>query len=202
MRSNTLIAGQTKLPANRARAVNEQYYFPDNTVLINFAVVDSIELLVAYLSGRARVTQAVAAEIKKSIERVPHLREFDIEQHCGRPIELNTEADNRAVLQMRKRFASRNDPPTKHLGESETLHVISSREQYATSRFLTEDRDAYRVAESMGVLCSNTMEVFQDLVARGEVSSSEAFALLQSIADGPFDRTLLSVPTRHQDLLV
>ena len=101
MRSNTLIAGQTKLPANRARAVNEQYYFPDNTVLINFAVVDSIELLVAYLSGRARVTQAVAAEIKKSIERVPHLREFDIEQHCGRPIELNTEAECCATARRR-----------------------------------------------------------------------------------------------------
>jgi len=182
--------------------VSERYYFPDNTVLINFAVVDQIELLVIYLSGRARVTQAVAAEIKKSAERVPHLVEFDVEKNCGAPIELTTEADNRAVFQLRKRFASRDDPPTKHLGESETLHVISSRKEFEYSRFLTEDRDAYRVAGSMGVLCSNTMEVFQELVARGELSSSEAFAILNDIADSPHDRTLLTLPLRHQDLRV
>jgi predicted nucleic acid-binding protein len=182
--------------------VTQQFYFPDNSVLINFAVVDSLELLIAYLCGRGRVTQAVAAEIKKSIERVPHLREFDVERHCGRPIELTTEADGRAVLQLRKRFASRNDPPTKHLGESETLHVISTRNEFATSRFLTEDRDAYRVAGSMGVLCSNTMQVFQYLVARGELDSAEAFALLQLIAESPFDRTLLTMPARHEELLV
>jgi predicted nucleic acid-binding protein len=184
------------------RGVSEQYYFPDNTVLINFAVVDKMELLVTYLSGRARVTQAVAAEIRKSAERVPHLREFDVEKNCGAAIELTTDADNRSVFQIRKRFASRDDPPTKHLGESETLHVISSRKEFTYSRFLTEDRDAYRVAGSMGVLCSTTMEVFQELVARREVSSGEAFALLQEIADSPYGRTLLMKPKTHQDLSV
>ena len=55
---------------------------------------------------------------------------------------------------------------------------------------------------SVGVLCSNTMEVFQELVARGEVSSSEAFAILNDTADSPHDRTLLTLPLRHQDLRV
>jgi hypothetical protein len=45
------------------------------------------------------------------------------------------------------------------------------------------------------------MQVFQDLVARGELSTDRAFELLAAIEDSPYERTLLERPKRPQDLL-
>jgi hypothetical protein len=102
---------------------------------------------------------------------------------------------------MRKRFAGQNDPPTKHLGESETLFVMQSRPEFSISRIVTEDRDAYRVARALELLAHNTLEVFQDLVARNEIDMAEAFELLAAIEDSPYERTLLARAARPQDLL-
>ncbi len=44
----------------------QHYLFPDNTVFVNFAWVDQLELLRAYLGGRGRLTQAVEYEISQS----------------------------------------------------------------------------------------------------------------------------------------
>ena len=181
--------------------MTEQYFFPDTTVLINFAVIGRLDLLIAYLSGRGRMTQAVQAEVRKSSRMVPRLSEFDTVAVCGPAIALNAPADVQSVANIRKRFAALNDPPTKHLGESETIHVMQSRSEYSLSRVVTEDRDAYRVASALGLLTHNTMEVFQDLVARGELNAAHAFDLLAAIEDSPYERTLLERPKRPQDLL-
>ena len=179
----------------------EQYFFPDNTVLINFAVIGRLDLLITYLSGRGRMTQAVQAEVRKSSGMIPHLAEFDTVAVCGPAIALNAPADIQGVANIRKRFAALSDPPTKHLGESETIFVMQRRPEYSLSRIFTEDRDAYRVAAALGLLTHNTMEVFQDLVARREIDTDDAFALLAAIEDSPYERTLLDRPKRPQDLL-
>jgi predicted nucleic acid-binding protein len=179
----------------------ERYFFPDTTVLINFAVIDRLDLLIIYLSGQGRMTQAVQAEVRKSSRMIPHLAEFDTVATCGSAIELNAPADIQGVENLRKRFAGLNDPPTKHLGESETIHVMRSRTEYSLSRIVTEDRDAYRVAAALGLFTHNTMEVFQDLVANGELTTDQAFEMLAAIEDSPYERTLLERPKRPQDLL-
>jgi len=177
------------------------FLFPDTTVVINFAVIDRLDLLTTYLSGRARMTQAVQAEVRKSALMVPHLAQFDMVALCGPAIVLNAESDRAGVAMMRKRFAAAGDSPTKHLGESETLYVMTSRVEFSVSRILTEDRDAYRVAKALELLAVNTFEIFQALVARGELDSRDAFDLLAAIEDSPYDRTLIARPTRPQDLL-
>ncbi len=177
------------------------YFFPDTTIPVNFAVIGRLDLLNAYLSGRGRVTQSVRAELKKSSEHVPNLNKLDFAKQFGQPIILDTEADVRGVSLMRSRFATSADKPTKHLGESETLHLLTSYEEYRSSRFATEDRAAYEVAGSLGVLRHNTFEIFQDLVGRSEIGAEEAFELLEAIEASPYERTLIARPQRLQDLI-
>ena len=178
------------------------YFFPDTTVPINFAVIGRLDLLKIYLSGRGRVTQAVRAEVKKSSEHGPNLIGLDVVEQFGDPIVLDSEPDIHAVQQMRLRFATGSDKPTSHLGESETLHLLRTRDEFRTSRFATEDRAAYEVAGALGVLRHNTMEVFQDLVGRAELSAEEAFELLVEIETSKHERTLIARPSRLQDLIV
>lgn len=178
------------------------YFFPDTTIPINFAVIGRLDLLTVYLSGRGRVTQAVRAELRKSSERVPHLIELDLSEQFGDPIVLDSESDIRAIGLMRLRFATGKDAPTKHLGESETLHVLTTRDEFRASRFATEDRAAYEMAGTLGVLRHNTMEVFQDLVGRSEISADEAFGLLEAIETSTHERSLIARPDRLQDLIL
>jgi hypothetical protein len=179
----------------------EQYFFPDTTIPINFAVIDRLDLLVAYLRGRGRMTQAVRAEVRKSAGLVPNLARLDVESTFGMVIELDRESDARAVENLRKRFALRGDAPTKHLGESETLHVLTTRPEFGVSRFVTEDRAAYEMAGKMSVLRHHTMDVFHELVINGELGASEAFDLLLAIEDGGHERTLIARPAHPNQLL-
>ncbi len=177
------------------------YYFPDTSVLINFALIRRLDLLVSYLGGNGRMTQAVRAEVTKSAAFVPALAQFDVEAHCGAAIVLNEPSDVQGVLLMRKRFAVQGDAPTKHLGESETLFLLKARPQFAMSRILTEDGDAYRAAGALGLLRHHTVEVFQSLVARGDVTAAQAFDLIEELTSNAADRTLIARPLRPQDLV-
>jgi hypothetical protein len=47
------------------------YWFPDNTVLCNFACVDSLPLLEKTLRGRGRWTDAIAFEAAQSSRVYP-----------------------------------------------------------------------------------------------------------------------------------
>jgi len=180
----------------------EQYFFPDTTIPVNFAVIDRLDLLLVYLRGRGRMTQAVRAEVRKSAGHVPNLSRLDVESTFGAVIELDRESDGSAVNNLRKRFAVRGDPATKHLGESETLHVLTTRPEFRMSRFVTEDRAAYEMAGKMGVLRHHTMDVFHELVINGELEASEAFDLLLAIEDGGHDRTLIARPSHPNQLRV
>lgn len=181
--------------------MTKQYFFPDTTVLINFAVIGRLGLLAMYLRGCGRMTQAVRGEIRRSAERVPNIVGLDFDAEFGKSIVLDTDSDIRGVQNLRKRFARRGDAATKHLGESETLHVMTTREEYRMSRFATEDRAAYEMAAHLGVLRHTTMEIFQELVANGNLDLEEAFSLVEAIESSRYERTLLRRPNRPQDLL-
>jgi predicted nucleic acid-binding protein len=182
--------------------VNETFFFPDTTVLLNFAAIRRLDLLECYLTGRGRMTQAVRAEVKRSTAYAPQLSMLDVAETFGQVIELSSTEDLRGVVAMRRRFAVPGDPATKHLGESETLHVMTTRPEYHVSRFVTEDRAAQRVAENLGVLVHTTMGVFRELVARGEVTEADGFAMLHAIEAESTQRVLIERPSRPSELRV
>lgn len=169
------------------------HFFPDTSILCNFASVDQLRLLRTFLAERGRVVEAVAREIGQSSRHVPNLRQVDLHEWFGEAIRVDALSDVQAVEQTRvARFGGRRDEPTKHLGESQTLHVIASFEGYSDSIWLTEDRSAYDLAKKRGIVTKHTCEILQTLVAYGEMSATDAYETAVGILDR--DRSLMVQP--------
>lgn len=173
-------------------------WFPDNTVMINFAIVDRLDLLEVYLHGEARVVEAVWREIVQSARHVPALAGVDQATWFGKPIRITKTADQTAVENTRVgRFGGTKDQPLKHLGESQTLHVIQKFPDYSGSVWITDDASAYKLGKGQAVVTRHTVDVLRDLVARGELTSHEAYELCEEMQDE--ERTLIDPPSSHRD---
>lgn len=94
-------------------------WFPDNTVLCNFASVDRLGLLEKVLDGRGRWTQAVAAEAEQSARFWPKLHQVPVDGWLGDPIEIDDPAETALVDRVRRVvFAGSPTRPLQHLGEA------------------------------------------------------------------------------------
>ena len=181
--------------------MTESFFFPDNTILINFAIANQLSLLRSYLSERGRVVAAVRREIINSSGMVPHLNSVDTNAWFGNAIQITADGDIRAVESLRvNRFGGSKEEPLKHLGESQTIHLMSTDSEYGLSRFLTDDEDAYRIAKRLNIVTRHTVEVFREMVAFGEVSAEDAFESLVAIRESPYDRRLLEHPMSAKEL--
>lgn len=122
--------------------------FPDNTVLCNFAAVHRPDLLRAFLRDRGRWTAAVAAEAQRSSARLPALRSLLVEGWLGEPIDVDEEADTRAVEVIRTRiFGGSVHKPTQHLGEAQTCHIVATWSDFFGSVWISDDRDSLEFAD-------------------------------------------------------
>ena len=167
--------------------------------MINFAVVNRLDLLKGHLGDRARATEAVVFEIGRSASRTPHLDSVDCVAWFGRPIEIKKAADIAAVNLIRTaRFGGRQNEPLKHLGESQTIHVLSTFRDYAGSVIITDDGDAYRYSKSKGLSAKCTVDLLREMVLMGDLTAEEAFALALEMDSN--DRTLVNHPTSARDL--
>lgn len=176
-----------------------EHWFPDNSVICNFGAVDQLSLLKGYLRGRGRVVEAVAREITQSSSWVPALLQLDQQEWFGEPIVISEEADRNAVEQMRRhQFGGTVKEPKKHLGESQTLHVIQST-GFEGSTWITDDGDAYAFGRRRQIVTKNTFEVLQALVAFGEITSDSAFELMVRMDE--CDRGLMYQPTSAREFL-
>lgn len=172
------------------------FVFPDNTVLINFAIVGRLDLLKTYASRNTRVVEAVAREIQQSAAFVTELSEIDLPEWFGEAIRIEDAAGIASVESMRTaRFGGEKTRPTQHLGESQTIYVVTAVPAFADSIMLTDDRDAYRVARKLGVVVRHTVEVLTELVARHELSAADALDLVEAMLDSTYDRSLIDPPT-------
>lgn len=98
-------------------------FFPDNTVLVNFAVIGRVDLLAALSRGNGRWCLTVAGECAASA-RVPGLESLvGVGQILGRPWEP-TPAERLMTTVYRERMAQPGDERHMHAGEAETVAVI------------------------------------------------------------------------------
>jgi hypothetical protein len=65
-----------------------QYWFPDTTVLCNFASVERLPLLRQVLDGRGRWVEAIAHEVGKSARFHPALASVEPDGWLREPIEI------------------------------------------------------------------------------------------------------------------
>mgnify|MGYP000924467291 CR=1 FL=1 len=131
--------------------------FPDNTVLINLAYINAIHLI------RLRNTQAtwcasVAQECRKS-SRTPGLEALeDAPCFLGKPLYPDG-AEHSDIRIIRQDMAVPGDPITAHLGEAETIAIITRRRINAV--FVTDDREATRVARAHGITVASTWDILR-----------------------------------------
>jgi hypothetical protein len=100
--------------------------FPDNTVLINFAIINRMDLLERLANGNGQWCATVSGECAESA-RYPGLAALSAaEKIFGEALYPNP-AEHQDVQVLRNQLASPGDPPSKHLGEAETVAIITRR---------------------------------------------------------------------------
>ncbi|WP_033281922.1 hypothetical protein [Streptomyces sp. NRRL F-525] len=175
-------------------------WFPDNTVLCNFAAVDRLGLLEKVLDGRGRWTEAVAAEAGQSMRYLPTLSQVTAGGWLGEPIEIDDPAETALVDRVRRVvFGGSPSRPLQHLGEAETLVLIEHRNGFADAVWITDDGEAGHYARRKGISVKDTVDIMREAVVDGLVLADAGHRLLIEMEHA--DRHLRGVPPRPEDLL-
>lgn len=127
--------------------------FPDNTVLINFALINRMDLLSRLANGNGCWCATVAAECAESA-KLPELAALaGAAEIFGDPL-FPDEAEHQDIRILRDQLAGPGDPPRKHLGEAETIAIVVRRQLRCF--LVTDDTEAARLASKNGVRVVST----------------------------------------------
>lgn len=176
-----------------------EFFFPDNTVLCNFAAVDRLGLLKTITDGRGRWCEAVAYEASRSAATWPALAALFAEGWFDEPIEITSDVDVRAIERIRRAvFAKRGDGPLKHLGEAQTCYVIKNWKRFSGAWWITDDREALRYAKFQGITTRETADLVAIAAVNGDITALDGFTLLKRMTE--CDR-VLRLPNTAADLV-
>jgi hypothetical protein len=175
------------------------WYFPDTTVLCNFAAIARLDVLEKVLASRGRWTEAVAYETRRSARFLPELESVIRAGWLGDPIEITRKADIDRVEAIRRGvFGGSARQPTRHLGEAQTLFVLQRPDEFRHGVWITDDREAFEYAMRRGIATYDTVDVMRAAVAAALVTADEGLtALGRMVAAG---RKLRRLPRRVADL--
>lgn len=152
--------------------------FPDNTALINFALINRMDLLGRLANGNGRWCATVAAECTESAKR-PELAALDgAAEIFGEPL-FPDQAEHQDVRVLRDQLASPGDPPTKHLGEAETIAIVVRRQLKCF--FVTDEADAARLAFNNGVQAVDTWRLLKVAYRQGWLDADTLWGYVLTI---------------------
>lgn len=153
-------------------------------MLCNFAAIERLDLVREYLRGNGRVVEAINREIELLGSFLPELAKLDRSAWFGKPVKLKGKAEIDRVDVLRKTaFGGSSEKPLEHLGESQTLHVLSNHDEFRDSEWITDDRSAFRLAKKRGIVTRSSVDVLKYAVALGELTKEEALAVCEEIVD-------------------
>lgn len=159
------------------------YWFPDNTVLVNFACISRIDLLKEILRDRGRWTDAIAYEAQRSARIYPELGSIARDAWLGDPIEVTDRKEQMIIESIRRAaFGGSANEPLKHLGEAQTCHVIRTNPEFSASFWITDDHDAAEYAKRQGITTRDTQDLISEGVQDNCVSRDDGFKILQQMA--------------------
>lgn len=133
-------------------------FFPDNTVLINFGIINRYDLLEALTKQQGRWCASVANECDDWSGKYPAMN--DAWNVFGNPIEP-THRESQDTQILRQMLAKPEDARYKHMGEAETITVITSRGWVQEAVFLTDDHEAAKRANRDGIRTVTTWDLFK-----------------------------------------
>lgn len=152
-------------------------FLPDNTVLINFAVIRRMDLLAELLKGQGTWCVSIARECQKSQAYHPDLSEAAA--IFGAPL-VPTPSERVDAQTLREAMASPGEPTTQHLGEAETIAIISARQ--LDGLFLTDDGDARALAHRHQINAVSTWDLLRLAYKVGKVTRPVLTGYLRTLA--------------------
>ena len=123
--------------------------FPDNTVLVNLAHVNRLDLLDPVLrTFKPKWTLSVSRECRKS-SRIEGLEGLGVVGNLfGAPLVTSNREYVEARCIQNSMLKPGQDSSSAHMGEAETIAIICSRMEFENSLFLTDDHDAMSAARN------------------------------------------------------
>lgn len=135
------------------------FFFPDNTVLVNFAHIQRMDLLKKLLNGKGKWCATVAQECDRS-SNVSGLATMKYAQSIfGEPLYPENQVEYLHVVLLRGQITQPYDPPEKSLGEAETLAIMSRR--FMAGYFITDDKEAARLARQNNITVVSTWDLLK-----------------------------------------
>ncbi|MEP6480106.1 MAG: hypothetical protein ABJB03_11985 [Rhodoglobus sp.] len=119
--------------------------FPDTTVLVNFVLMARVDLLAELVGTNGAWTYTIAEESARQSSN-PHLVGLDrMHAILGDPI-VPSPVERLETMRLRAKIAKPDDHRSQHLGEAETIAVMTSRA--IAGAFVTDDLAAADLARS------------------------------------------------------
>ncbi|MFZ2243098.1 MAG: hypothetical protein WAV90_26680 [Gordonia amarae] len=121
--------------------------FPDNTALINFALIGRMDLLETLVGQNGRWCRTVSEECD-DWSRKPNLADMQRAHDIfGEPLAPENPREHATMLRYRDMLRTPGQPWTQNLGEAETLAIIECRNIQVL--FVTDDQSVGRLALSI-----------------------------------------------------
>lgn len=153
-------------------------FLPDNTVLINFAIIRRMDLLAELLKGQGAWCVSIARECAKSQAYHPDLDQAGA--MFGSPL-VPTAAERIDTNILREAMASPGEPATQHLGEAETIAIITARR--LDCLFLTDDGGAAVLARRHGIAAVSTWDLLRLAHRTNKVTRPVLTGYLRTLKD-------------------
>lgn len=152
-------------------------FFPDNTVLVNFGYLNRLRLLGVMIPDR-RWCEVVAQECADSA-KVPGLANLRHARDVfGEPL-TPTERERDRTFELRDQMRKPGDAATKHVGEAETIAIVTSRDIKAV--FITDDKGARSAAEAAGITVITTWDLLKIAYRKDLITLADAYADAQTL---------------------
>lgn len=153
----------------------EPTWVVDSSVLSFFALAGRLDVLEGFCGGRATWTVVVQDELLRGLRSEPSLGDAAAAPWLGDPQPVFYLAE---VEELRLRLGGR-PSDLRHLGEA-TCIALAER---IGAGILADDRDAKRLAESLGMATATSLSVLKWAVSRKHLSAQDASDLVAALIE-------------------
>lgn len=145
-------------------------FFPDNTVLVNFGHINKLAIL-GQISTDFVWCEVVSEECAASSNQ-PGLASMKFATTILGPPWLPTTAERELTFKLRDDMLRPGDASTKHLGEAETIAIITSRKINAV--FVTDDGGARAAALAKSIKVIDTWDLFRAAYRKDHLGNAQS----------------------------
>lgn len=156
-------------------------FFPDTTVVSNFALIDKMDLLREMVNGNGSWCATVASECSVGASKPGLSAMNEAASIFGEPL-FPSPSEHVDIQVLQEKMMQPGDVATSHLGEAETIVIITGRQIAAA--FVTDDADARRQAKLHGVPVYSTWHILKLAVATRRMTLEEFQVVYHLLVNG------------------